>query len=261
MSSYDFISVEIADEVAVIRFQRDDKRNAFTRTFLAEIASAVQAAGLDDGVHVLILTGSDGCFSSGADMREFLEISAWPAAESHLRNFRATLAAIESCPKPVIAAVNGYCLTGGLELAMSCDFRIGDEESTYAITSARMGSLAGAGGTQRLPRLVGTARALEILMMADRFDAQQALAYGLLMRVVPAAGALPAALELARELSTRPPLSLALAKRAVLEGSGQDLQAGLDLELELVRQVFRSREQVEGMTSVLEHREQRHAGS
>ena len=163
--------------------------------------------------------------------------------------------AIERCPKPVIAAIAGWCLTGGLEMALACDVRVAAETARFGITSARIGTVAGAGGTQRLPRLIGPGRAKEMLFSAEPIDAAEALRIGLVNRVVPAGQELEAALEMARLWARRAPLSLWFAKSAVNVGLTMPLEAALAFEIGLTTQLFTTEDRAEGLRAFQERRE------
>ena len=156
--------------------------------------------------------------------------------------------------KPVIAAIEGFCITGGLELALACELRIAGEGATFAITSAKIGTVAGAGGTQRLPRLVGSAKALEMLLSAEPIDAREAHRIGLVNQVVSAGQALARAKEIAQIYNERAPLSLSFTKQAVYRGLEMELEAGLDLEKRLVSKIYATEDKQEGMTAFLQKR-------
>jgi len=156
--------------------------------------------------------------------------------------------------KPVIAAIEGFCMTGGLELALACDLRVGGRDSTYAITSSRIGTVAGAGGTQRLPRIVGEAYALEILFAADPISAEEAYRMGLINRLTDKGRALDEAKAMIDLYATRAPLSLALVKRAVRRGMQMDLASGLELETFLVSTIYGTEDKQEGISAFLEKR-------
>ena len=167
---------------------------------------------------------------------------------------------LETLRLPVIAAIEGFCITGGLELALACDVRVAAEGSIYAITSARIGTVAGAGGTQRLPRLVGPSKALHLLMSAATIDGTEALRIGLVDRLVPKGGALEAALEWAAVYAERAPLSVAFAKRAVHRGMQMDLTSALEFETMLVTTVYGTADKQEGISAFLEKRTAKFTG-
>jgi enoyl-CoA hydratase/carnithine racemase len=238
----------------VITLDRPDKRNAVSRAMMREIIAAAQHAERDPDVVAVILTGGATGFSSGADLNEAREIKTTDQALGYFGQWHRLTTALEGLRKPVIAAIEGFCMTGGLELALACDLRIAGDASRFAITSARIGTVAGAGGTQRLPRLIGAARALELLFAAEPIDAAEAARIGLVNRVVPAGQALAAARRLVDLYATRGPLSLAFAKQAVYRGLAGDLAQGLALETLLVAAIYQTADKEEGIAAFLEKR-------
>jgi enoyl-CoA hydratase/carnithine racemase len=249
-----FIEISHRDTTGILAFNRPDKRNALSSILLDELSDAIRSCATDGRTRAIVITGNDKLFSSGADMSEVVKLTTVDELKRHKVHFREATSVIEGSPLPVIAAINGFCMTGGLELALACDFRIADHSAVFAVTSSKIGSMAGAGGTQRLPRVVGAANAIELLMLGNRFSADQAMSFGLLHRLVPTGTALEASLELAAELAERPALSLALAKRAVREGMQMPLQDALDFEASLSYQIFPTHDRIEGMRAFLEKR-------
>jgi enoyl-CoA hydratase/carnithine racemase len=247
--------VERRPPVALLTLNRPDKYNALSVELLERIRSALGELGADDEVRVLIVRGAAKCFSTGMDLDDMSRVTS--VAETHrvLGVFRDANAAIERCPKPVIAAISGFCLTGGLELALACDIRVAAETARFGITSARIGAGAGAGGTQRLPRLVGAARAKELLFSCEFIDAQEAWRIGLVNRVVPAGQEVVTAETMARVYAERAPLSLWFAKMAVNVGMTMPLDAALAFEIGLTSQLWTTEDKVEGMRAFLEKRE------
>jgi enoyl-CoA hydratase/carnithine racemase len=188
------------------------------------------------------------------DLDDIAGVSSVADTHRVLGVFRDANAALERCPKPVIAAIAGWCLTGGLELALACDVRVAADNAQFGITSARIGSVAGAGGTQRLPRLIGPGRAKELLFAAEPIDAREADRIGLVNRVVPLGQEVPAALALAELFARRAPLSLWFAKTAVNVGLTMPLDAALAFEAGLTAQLFTTEDKAEGMRAFLEKR-------
>jgi len=173
--------VERRDDVALIGLNRPEKHNALSGELLRGLTATVRDLGDDAGVRVVVVRGNDRCFSTGMDLDDLAGLSGIAETQRALDVFRETNEAIERCPKPVIAAVAGWCLTGGLELAFACDIRLAADTARFGITSARIGTVAGAGGTQRLPRLVGAGRAKELLFSAEPIDAVEAYRIGLVI--------------------------------------------------------------------------------
>jgi enoyl-CoA hydratase/carnithine racemase len=252
--------IERRDDAALLTLNRPDKHNALSLELLERLAAAMRELGDDAGVRVVIVRGNDRCFSTGMDLDDLAEVAGIARTQRVLGVFRDTNEAIERCPKPVIAAIAGWCLTGGLELALACDVRVAADSARFGITSARIGTVAGAGGTQRLPRLIGPGRAKEILFSAEPIDAAEADRIGLVNRVVRAGGEVETALELARLFARRAPLSLWFAKRAVDVGLTMPLEAALAFEIGLTTQLFTTEDRAEGLRAFLDKRPARFQG-
>ncbi len=251
----DPVLVERQESVALVTLHRPEKHNALSLDLLGRLQSIVRELGEEALVRVVILRGNDRCFSTGMDLDDLAGVNGVADTQRALGIFRDTNAAIERCPKPVIAAIAGWCLTGGLELALACDVRIAAEGARFGITSARIGTVAGAGGTQRLPRLIGPGRAKELLFSAEPIDAAEALRIGLVNRVVPAGQEVNEAIEMARVFARRAPLSLAFAKSAVNLGLTMPLEAALAFEIGLTAQLFTTEDRAEGLRAFQEKRE------
>jgi len=252
--------VERREEAALLTLNRPEKHNALSLDLLGRLQTAVRELGEDPAARVLVLRGNDRCFSTGMDLDDLAGVTAIADTQRVLGVVRDANAAIERCPKPVIAAIAGWCLTGGLELALACDVRIAADNARFGITSARIGTVAGAGGTQRLPRLIGPGRAKELLFSAEPIDAAEALRIGLVNRVAPAGQEVDAALEMARVFARRAPLSLWFAKSAVNVGLTMPLEAALAYEIGLTTQLFTTEDRAEGLRAFLDKREARFRG-
>ena len=252
--------VERREDVAILALNRPEKHNALSLDLVGRLQTAVRDLGEDPAVRVVILRGNDRCFSTGMDLDDLATVTAIADTQRILGIVRDANAAIERCPKPVIAAVAGWCLTGGLELALACDVRVAADNARFGITSARIGTVAGAGGTQRLPRLIGPGRAKELLFSAEPIDATEALRIGLVNRVVPAGQEVQAALEMARVFAKRAPLSLWFAKSAVNVGLTMPLEAALAFEIGLTSQLFTTEDRAEGLRAFLDKREPQFRG-
>ncbi len=251
----DPVLVERSEAVALVTLNRPEKRNALGVDLLLRLQTVVRELGDDEGVRVMILRGNGRCFSAGMDLDDLAAVKAVGETQRVLGVLRDANAAIERSPKPVIAAIAGWCLTGGLELALACDVRVAADSARFGITSARIGTVAGGGGTQRLPRLIGPGRAKELLFSAEPIDAAEALRIGLVNRVVSAGQEVEAALEMARVWARRAPLSLWFAKSAVNVGLSMPLEAALAFEIGLTTQLFTTEDRVEGLRAFLEKRE------
>jgi enoyl-CoA hydratase/carnithine racemase len=254
------ILVSRSDAATIVQMNRPDRRNAISLQMMSEILAALDEAERDPAVRSVVITGGTGCFSAGADLNEALQVRSVPAAMDFLGNLHRLNNRIETLDKPVIAAIEGFCMTGGLELALACDLRVAGGGSSFAITSARIGTVPGAGGTQRLPRIVGKANALELLFAAEPIDCAEAFRIGLINRRTDRAGALNEALSMARVHAERAPLSLALAKRAVHRGLQMDIQSGLELETFLVSSIYTTEDKQEGVSAFLEKRKPQFRG-
>jgi enoyl-CoA hydratase/carnithine racemase len=238
----------------VIEFDRKDKRNAFSVQMMEAIIQAVASVEHDAGVRAIVIHGGPQLFSAGADLNEALALASVPQSVAYFGRWHRLCAALEQSPKAVIAAIEGHCLTGGLELALACDLRIAGDGATFGITSSRIGTVPGGGGAQRLARLVGPSRAMELLFSADVIDTTEAHRIGLVNQLVPQGQALARALEQAEAYRARAPLSIAWNKRAVLRGGQMDLGSALEYETFLVAGIFSTADRSEGMSAFLEKR-------
>jgi enoyl-CoA hydratase/carnithine racemase len=252
--TYECLKVTRHDSTEVVELHRPERMNALSLAQLDELQEELARVDEDSEVRVVILAGSERAFSTGVDLNEALEASGIGESLRYLARFRRINTAIETLSKPVLAAIRGYCLTGGLELAMACDLRFASEDAQFGVTSSRIGSVAGMGGTQRLPRLVGPSRAKDLLMTARFIGAREALEIGLVDRVVPAEQLLEEALAWAALCAERAPLSVWLAKYAVNVGLNLDLRSALDLEALLTTLAFGTEDKAEGMRAFLEKR-------
>lgn len=244
----------------VITFNRPDKRNALSLQTMDDIADAVKAAASIPEVRAIIFTGGEKVFSAGADLNEALEVKSVIDGDAFFGRANRLLAMIEIVDKPVLAAIEGFCMTGGCELALACDIRIGAKGSSYAVTSSRIGTVAGFGGTQRLPRIVGMSNALDMLFLGDPIAAEEAHRIGLINRLTEKGGALQEAKRLASIYEKRGPLSLAFAKRAVRRGMQMDQNSAIDLEFFMVNTIYGTEDKHEGIAAFLEKREAKFKG-
>jgi enoyl-CoA hydratase len=245
---------EVADHVATVTLNRPQVRNAMNTALREAMMERFTALAVDDDVRVIVVTGAgDKAFSAGADIREFVE----PLVPTQFREQRRRIdfrQAMDRCPQPIIAAIRGIALGGGLELALACDLRIVGDDALLGLTETNLAIIPGGGGTQRLPRLVGRGKALEMILTGMRIGAAEALRIGLVERVVPAAEVMTAALELARELAGRAPLAIRYAKEAVVKGLGMSLDDGLRLEGDLSTLLRTTEDRLEGARAFLEKR-------
>jgi len=258
--SHQTISVRQDGPACVVTLNRPDKRNAISVLMMHELTAALKAAEAEPSVRGIIITGGPTFFAAGADLNEALQVKTAAQGTEYFNRWHRLNSTIEELGKPVVAAIEGFCITGGLELALACDLRIAAEGSSFAITSARIGTVAGAGGTQRLPRIVGVAHALDILFAADPIDAAHAYRIGLINRLTPKGGALDAARALVEVYAQRAPLSLALVKRAVHRGMQMDLASAIELETSIVTTIYGTEDKQEGISAFLEKRPARFKG-
>jgi enoyl-CoA hydratase len=260
MKTYETILYAADEHVATVTLNRPDVLNAQNDTLRRELYDVFTALMTDDGVKVVVITGAgDRAFSAGADIREFVE----PASPVQLRERRKRIeyrSVMERCAQPIIAAINGFALGGGLELALACDIRVAAENATLGLTEIDLAIIPGGGGTQRLPRLVGRGKALEMILTGARIPAAEALRIGLVERVVPKGEALAAATELARTIAAKAPIALRYAKEAVVKGLGMALEDGLRLEGDLSTLLRTTDDRVEGAKAFLEKRKPRWTG-
>jgi len=259
--SFQAIRVDHEGPASLITLNRPEKRNAISFQMMDELESALEELGKRFETRGIILTGGADFFSSGMDLNSMKEVGSPREFTDYMSHWRRLNKSIETNPKPVIAAIEGFCLTGGLELALACDLRVGAEGSRYGITSSKIGTIPGAGGTQRLPRIVGIANALDILFSADMIEAPRASAIGLLNRLTPKGEALSEAKKLVDVYAERAPLSLQFNKRAVYAGMQMPLAEAIEFEGFMVNTIYLTDDKTEGMVSFLEKRPPRFTGS
>jgi enoyl-CoA hydratase/carnithine racemase len=244
------VRVEIEDSVATIRLDRPPM-NAINSVIQEELRQAAAQVTDDAGVRAVVLYGGEKVFAAGADVKEF-------AGQDHEYMVRdawrvmSSIDAIARIPKPVVAAVTGYALGGGCELALAADFRVSADDAKWGQPEILLGIIPGMGGTQRLPRLVGPAKAKDLIFSGRFVDAEEALRIGLAECVTPAADVYSTALDIARKLAKGPALALAAAKAAIDGGLDGDLQSGLRLESHLFASVFATEDARTGMASFIE---------
>jgi enoyl-CoA hydratase/carnithine racemase len=251
----DILLTEIRGPAAILTMNRPDKYNALSDDLLQAIGNKVRELDGDLAIRGIVLTGTDKYFSTGADLGSALKAQDLPSTHAMLSHFEHCNRAIERSRKPVIAAINGFCLTGGLEVALACDIRIAGSGSKFGVTSSKIGSVAGAGGTQRLPRAVGKEWAKDLLFSADFIDAETARDIGLISRVVEPGQVLATALARVDAYALRAPLSVWYAKIAVNSGMEMDLEPALEFERHLTAGLFTTEDRSEGMSAFLEKRD------
>ena len=249
------LRTDLDDGVLTVTLARPERRNAIDGEMAAALRSAFEAAADDPDVRALLLTGEGKAFSAGGDLAEFLTL-----APADLEMWGDTLTAAERCRKPVIAAIDGYSMGAGLELAVACDFRIATRRSEFAFPEVRLGMIPGSGGTQRALRLIGITRGKLFMMTGQRINGEKAEAWGLVTQCVPDDG-LDAAVEaLARELADRPPLALRTLKMVLDRGREAPLETALELERKSYAWLRSTHDYEEGVKSFLEKRPPNYLG-
>lgn len=251
MSDYTTILVEKLDRVALVRLNRPKALNALNAALMHELMDVLEMLDTDEGVGAIVITGNQRAFAAGADIKEMATSSS---IDMLTRDHISPFDRIQKITKPIIAAVSGYCLGGGNELAMSCDMIVASETARFGQPEINLGVIPGAGGTQRLTRAVGKALAMEMVLNDRHLTAQEALGYGLVNRVVPVERYLEDALALAAEIAVRAPLALRLAKEAVNHAFESFLHDGLIAERRAFYFLFASRDQKEGMQAFIDKR-------
>ena len=251
--AYETILFEVRERVAYITLNRPDQLNALSFQMRAELAQAFEACAADGEVRVVVLAGAGRAFCAGVDLRDgSFEEAPIESVEVRVRgDFRAKLVGMG---KPSIAAVHGVVLGGGCELALCCDLRIAAEDAQFGQPEINLGSIPGGGATQRLPRLIGTTRALELLLTGDRLTAAEAYQLGLLNRVVPRDELAGAASELAQKLAAKAPLAVRYTREAVYRGLDLSLEEGVRLEAYLGGLLRTTEDRVEGLAAFREKR-------
>ena len=251
---HETLTLAVADRIATITVNRPDKLNALNDAVMAELGSAIDEAISRDDVGGVLLTGAGPkAFVAGADISELEKYGALSARALSVRG-QEVFRRFETSSKPVIAAVNGFALGGGCELAMACHIRIASEAAKFGQPEVKLGLIPGYGGTQRLPRLVGKGRALQLLLTGEIIDANEAYRIGLVNRVVPAAGLLPEATTVMMSILANAPLALAQCIEVVNRGDGASLDDALSLEATAFGLLAATSDKQEGTRAFLEKR-------
>jgi enoyl-CoA hydratase len=247
--------------VATIRLNRPAKKNAFNAQMRTEMENLLRDLARNPGIRAVIITGGDEIFCAGADISEIEETSSAEAAYKHAREFQILFDQVEALPQPVIAAVSGYALGGGCELALACDFRLASETARFGLPEIKIGALPGGGGTQRLPRLIGAAKAKEMILTGDPITAQEALGIGLVIKVVTKENLLEEANGLAAKLAALPRLALQASKMLINRSQEVDLTTGLEFEARTFGGIAHTHDLAEGTKAFLEKRKANFTGN
>ncbi|MEE9539243.1 MAG: enoyl-CoA hydratase-related protein [candidate division NC10 bacterium] len=246
---------EVADGVALITLNRPKALNAINRMMVQELTQVLNQAEEDQNVRILILTGAEEkAFAAGADITEFQHLSPIEALHSS-QAFQAAFNRIERLKKPVIAAVNGFCLGAGCELALACDMIYASDRARFGQPEINLGFIPGGGGTQRLARLIGRPRAKELIYTGEMIDAQEAYRIGFVNKVFPAAELIPAVKKLAQQVTSKGAVAIELAKKVIDEGYEGDLTSALALEAKGFALCFGTEDKTEGVNAFLEKRQ------
>lgn len=249
--SFQNVLVTKENDVGVIQLNRPSVLNALSFGLMSELVSGLEELDKDESVRVIILTGSGRAFAAGADLHEMSQ--ATPVDLMLGRRFELW-DRIRKISKPMIAAVDGYCLGGGNELAMSCDVIIASETATFGQPEVNVGIIPGAGGTQRLTRTVGKYKAMEMILTGRSISAEEAYRVGLVNKVVPSESLMEEAKKLASDIASKPPISIRSAKEAILKAQDTSLEVGLEFERKAFYMLFATEDGKEGMRAFLEKR-------
>jgi enoyl-CoA hydratase/carnithine racemase len=254
------VRLEKQDSIGHIVLDRPPA-NSYDKAFMDELAAAVDDAAGDDAVKaILVRSASEKFFSAGADVSVFAK-SGLDEQSAFVARANEAMSKFESTPKVVVAAINGHCLGGGLEMALCCDFRVAGEGSyRIGLPEVTLGLLPGTGGTQRLPRLIGRQKALDLMLRGTTMPPQDALAAGIVDEVVPAADLVEKALERVRAYASGPTFAIGRIKKAVVQGFGMRIDEGLKLERQLLIELFKSDDAKEGVTAFVEKRKPNYKG-
>lgn len=254
------IVVEIKEYIALVTINRPDALNAFNYETLSELQTSVENIRTNPDIRVVIFTGSgEKAFSVGADLKERKTLSD-VEVRRNIYKIGEVFSLIDELPQPTIAAMNGFAFGGGMELALSCDFRMAVSGTLMGLTETSLAIIPGAGGTQRLPRLIGQAKALELILTAKRLTSEEALDYGLVYMVTERENLLNACLELAGKMLVNGPLALQQAKFAIKQGMKVDLQTGLQIERKAYEVIIPTEDRIEALTAFVEKRKPEYKG-
>lgn len=254
------ITVELKEHIAVVTVNRPDALNAFNYETLSELQASVEKLRTNPNVRVVIFTGAgEKAFSVGADLKERKSLSD-EEVRRNIYKIGEVFSLIDQLPQPTIAAINGFAFGGGMELALSCDFRIAVSGTSVGLTETSLAIIPGAGGTQRLPRLIGQAKALELILTAKRLTSEEALDYGIVTKVTERDNLLNECFKFAGQMLANGPLALQQAKFAVKQGMNTDLQTGLQIERKAYEVIIPTEDRVEALAAFTEKRKPKFKG-
>jgi enoyl-CoA hydratase/carnithine racemase len=245
------VKLDRYEAVAVVTLNRPEQRNALSPELMAELGAAIDGLDRDPAIRCIVIAGNDDVFAAGADIKRMSQRSFQDVMEASTMPFWQQVAA---CRTPLIAAVSGWALGGGCELALLCDMIVASDTADFGQPEITLGIIPGGGGTQRLARVIGKQRAMELVLTGRRVDAKEALRLGFVNQIATKRTWLPEAITLAEVVARRPPLAAKLAKQAVLAAEETPLSAGLAMERRLYELAMASEDRVEGMSAFLEKR-------
>jgi len=250
----DTMSYEKEDQIAVITLNKPKRMNVINNKFIKDLGRIFDEIAEDEEIGAVIITGSKEIFAAGADLKEISDIGTSVDIHSFVRKIQSVFNKIERSEQPVIAAVSGLALGGGCELSLACDIRIAAENAMFGQPEIKIGVIPGAGGTQRLPRLIGLGRGKELLYTGDPIDAQEAYRVGLVNKVVPVESLMDEAKQMASKFIRQPGFALKITKMVVNEGINMDLKSALAHEARCFELLFSTEDQKEGMKAFMEKR-------
>ena len=251
---FEHITLEKNNNIATITLSREKTMNTVSNGLVTDIYLALEEIESDRAIRALVITGGEKVFAAGGDINELKGLSTPVEAKRYLKNVSKCFNRIEAMEIPVIAAISGLAFGGGFELALACDFRIASEKAQFALPEINLGLMPGAGGTQRLPRIVGKSVALELICTGNPIKAQQALEYGILNRVVLVDELMEKAMKMAAALAAKPGFAMKMIKIAVNTGIEADLAFGIEYEARCFEMLFSTQDQKEGTAAFIEKR-------
>lgn len=255
------LKLENKDGITTIELDRAQKKNSLNAEMRHELELRLKEIANDREVRVVVITGGAEIFCAGADISEIEGTSSAEQAYQHAREFQILFGQLENLPQPTVAAVSGYALGGGCELALACDFRLASETARFGLPEIKIGAFPGGGGTQRLPRLIGTAKAKEMILLGDPINAEQALAVGLVLKVVPKEKLLAQTQSFAASLAALPRLALQASKMLINKSQETDLTTGLEMEARTFGGIADTHDLAEGTKAFMEKRKPNFTGN
>jgi enoyl-CoA hydratase len=255
------LKIQKQDGIATIELYRPQKKNSLNAEMRHELELCLKELADDPSIRVVVVTGGEEIFCAGADISEIEGTSSAEEAYKHAREFQILFDQLESLPQPAIGAVSGYALGGGCELALACDFRIASDTARFGLPEIKIGAFPGGGGTQRLPRAIGVAKAKEMILLGDPINAEQALAAGLVLKVVPKDKLMAEAQSFAAKIAALPRLALQASKMLINKSQEIDLATGLEFEARTFGGIAHTHDLAEGTKAFMEKRKPNFTGN